>query len=176
MAKIYKKDFEPVADIGENIVLEPIKEAYRVVFVEQTGIIEKDFGSIAAGATLVNQRLDVLEMFPNQLGQFRIYIVDDIRIKNWRQPEGVGRFYMKKVSTSIDKTFQTLGFDRFGQLTELFVFEDKVPIVDVENVSGTALSTSRVRFFGYKYDLEKLPSIPEKYVSVPIAGIALRKI
>jgi len=176
MAKIYKKDFEPVADIGDNVVLEPIREAYRVKFVEQTGIIEKDFGAMGAGAVLTDQKLDVLTMFPNQMGQFRIYFVDNIRFKNWRQPESVGRFYMKNATTFIDNTFQTLGFDKFGQLTEFFVFEDKVPKVDVENVSGSALSTSRVRFFGYKYDLEKLPSIPEKYISIPIAGIALTKI
>ena len=175
MAKIYKKDFEPVADIGDNIVLEPRKEAYRVVFVEPTGIIEKDFGAIGAGAKLTDQELKELTMEKDQLGQFRIYFVDNIRLTNWRQPRGVGRFYMKSASTYIDNTFQSLGLDRFGQLAEFFVFEDRVPMVDVENPTGSALSNSRVKFFGYRYDLEKLPSIPSTYIPIPIEGFAIVK-
>jgi len=175
MAKIYKKEFEPVADIGDNIVIEPVKEAYKVVFIEQTGVIEKDFGPIGAGAVIRDQELKELELSKDQLGQFRIYFVDNIRFRNWRQPRGVGRFYVKSAQTYIDNTFQTLGFEEFGNLTEFFVFEDRTPIVDVENPTTTPLSTSKVKFFGFKYDLEKLPSIPSTYISIPVEGFALVK-
>jgi hypothetical protein len=175
MAKIYKKEFEPVADIGDNIVLEPVKEAYKVVYVEFTGIIDKDFGPIGAGAIIRDQELKELELSKDQLGQFRVYFVDNIKFRNWRQPRGVGRFYMKSVQTYIDNTIQTLGFEYFGNLTEFFVFENRTPIVDVENPTTTPLSTSKVKFFGFKYDLEKLPSIPSTYIPIPVEGFAIVK-
>jgi hypothetical protein len=167
--------FEKI-EIGDPIVLEPIGKPYRVVFKEQTHVRIKDFGAMGAGAVLTDQKLDVLTMEEKELGQFLIYFVDKIRFKNWRQPAGVGRFFAKTTTSYIDTTYQELGFDKFGYLTRFFVFEDQVPIVDVENASGTSLSSSVVKFFGFKYKLEEIPSAPPEAKRIPIAGLALRKI
>jgi hypothetical protein len=170
-----EKHFEKI-EIGDIIVLEPIEKPYKVVFKEQTHVRIKNFGPMGPGAVLTDQKLDILTMDGGELGQFLIYFVDNIRFKNWRQPAGVGRFYAKTTSSYIDRTYQELGFDEFGYLTRFFVFEDMVPIVDVENASGTALSSSVVKFFGYKYKLEEVPSAPPNAKKVPIAGLALRRI
>ena len=170
-----EKHFEKI-EIGDIIVLEPIEKPYKVIFKEQTHLRIKDFGPMGPGAVLTDQKLDILTMEERELAQFLIYFVDNIRFKNWRQPTGVGRFYAKTTTSYIDTTYQELGFDEFGYLTRFFVFEDMVPIVDVENASGTSLSSSIVKFFGYKYKLEEVPSAPPEAKRIPIAGLALRRI
>jgi len=173
MGKAFSTEFEPVAYPGENILLLPTKEAYRVEFVEQIPVIEKDFGALDADAETDSTKLTELELDDMQLGQYRMYFVDNVAITEFRQPFGAGRFVIKNTVGQIDQTFQNIDFTRLSQFTEFYVFEDDVPHVKVKNISGAALSNSRIKFFGWKYYLTKLPRIPETYKTVPVAGYSM---
>lgn len=174
MGKAFATEFEPVAYPGENILLLPTKEAYRVEFVEQIPIIEKDFGALDAGAETASTKVTELELDNLQLGQYRMYIVDNIAITEFRQPFGAGRFLVKNVVPQIDSTFQSIDFTKLSQFTEFYVFEDDVPYVKVKNLdTANAITNSRIKFFGWKYYLTKLPRIPESYKTVPVAGYSM---
>jgi hypothetical protein len=173
--KIFSKDFEPLALPDENILLLPEKKPYKVVYLEQIPVIPHDFGAFAVDEEKRDIKLDFLEMHKNELGHFRFILVEKLAITNWRQPLGAGRFYIKNVMPQFDQTFQTLGIDAFSQFTEFFVHEDMVPIINIKNISGSALSSSEVKFFGYRYVLEPLVTVPAVYKAVPTAGFELKK-
>jgi len=174
---IFKRIFEPLVRVGGTIITEPKGNAYKVVYIEQTGIIEHDFGSIGANSTIYDQVIDSIAMHKNELGQFRMFFVDNIVLENIRLPLGAGRFVLKNKTGFIDNTFQStaLGLDYFSQFTEIYVFEDNVPVVNVRNPSSTALTNSRIRFFGYKYVLRPTTELVEPIVRVPTEGLALLK-
>jgi len=174
MGKIYSVYFEPIALPGENLVILPEMKAFKVEYVEQIPAFIIDFGPIAAGAEIRDRKLSEVEMFENEIGQFRIYFIDNIALRNWRQPYGAGRFFMKNVTPQLDNTFQTIDYVHFSQFTEFFVYKDQVPYVDVVNISGTNLSASRIKLFGYKYVVTPLPAIPSEYKTIPTAGLELR--
>ena len=112
----------------------------------------KDFGSISNGDTVENIKLDLLEMENDEFGQFRIKVLDDIKVK-FSQPKASARFSTKDVVVKIDK-FSYI-HDPTLKMSEFYVFEDKYPRVDVSNNSGVDLTVSRVIFYGYRYITEE---------------------
>ena len=164
----FKEEFEPVALPNEKICLLPDKKYYRVVYVEQLPVVEKDFGAITAGNTLTDQEITELQMNKNELVQVRIEIVDDIEI-TVKQPKSVTRFTTKTTTFKINK------YVSLTNLSEIFSFEDTPKIYfDVKNISGGDLSQSRIRFYGFKYVLEPLTEVPERATYVPVKGYAPR--
>ena len=121
----------------------------------------KDFGAISNGDTKENVKLDILGMESNELGQFRIQVLDDIKVKFF-QPRASARFVTKNVVVEIDK--YSAIFDPELKLSEFFVFGGRYPRVDIRNNSGEDLTKTRVVFKGYRYVTEAIEEIDEKLV------------
>jgi len=163
--------FKPIRKINEyisvwydskwhhfNIIyIEPLPPSYDTI---------KDFGSISNGSSLSNQKLDLIELDDLELGQFRFKVLDDIQVTVF-QPKASKRFAIKNTTIRVDKLSQL--YDPDLEFSEIFVYKDKYPYVDVENNSGEDLSKTRIIFFGYRFVLEELevePSPDETYYVV----------
>ena len=165
----------PIAHIGQNILVYKTKhyELFRVLYRE--GIppstpLMRDFGAIAAGATLAGQSMQAeLEMPDNQLGQFRIQCLDDLRVTIW-QPRSLGRFQNKNIVAQVT-AFTTI-MDQCSHTTEFTVFEDTWPFFDVMNPRIVATIQARVIMWGFKYVLDRIEICDEiSKVSLPYAAV-----
>ena len=167
MGYSFRVEFEPVALVDENILFVPERKAYKVEFVEPLPILVKDFGAITAGQYLDDQKLDILEMSANELAQVRFAPLDDVEIEV-KQPRALRRFTTKTKTAKIDVRIWQL--DPTLKSTEIFVFENELPYFKITNPTGYNLPTSRVLFVGFRYILQPLDKIPEKYTVVPVRG------
>ena len=167
----------PVAGINENVLVhrDNLWFLYRVTGIEaispSSGMIV-DFGTIAAQGTTADQSLETpLELGNKELGQFRIRVLDDIRLSVF-QPRQAGRFTIKRVQTTVGLLSRIN--DPCGHLSEIFSFRDEFPFVDVNNPGDAALVTTRASFYGFRYkveelsvhDLAELKNIPGPYTAV----------
>jgi len=161
----------PVASIGEHVLIRRLRgyHLYRILYREGlplSNTLTVNFGAIAAGATLASQSLQVpLELNDLQLGQFRMRVLEDIRLTIW-QPRSVGRFQVKNVISNVTP-FTEIN-DPCGHVTEIFVYEDEWPFVDVNNPTGYNLALARAQFYGFRYGLDKIG----EYTEESLAGIA----
>lgn len=165
----------PVAGIGQNILVWRLKhyELFRVQFREGLPPSEplmRDFGAIAAGATSAGNSLQAeLEMPDFQLGQFRVYPLEDLRVTIWL-PRSVGRYQVKNTVAQV--TAFTPIYDPCLHTTEFFTFEDTWPYLDVMNPRALGYTLTRVVFYGFKYVLERIGTFEEiTQVSLPYAAV-----
>jgi len=163
----YRKEFEPLVAVDQNILLLPERKPFKVVYIEPLAMITKDFGTLAAGGTLTDQKIVELTMPTNELGQFRFAPLDDFTIRV-KQPRAVGRFLTKEVQITISKAIWQLNPEL--HLTEIYVFQDGVPFFDITNPTGYELPMTRVLFIGFRFQLEPLAVIPPKYTAIPVMG------
>lgn len=153
----------PLAGPNENVLVhrDSLWFLYRVTGVEAvqpaSGMIV-DFGTIAAQATTSDQSLQTpLELGVNELGQFRIRVLDDIRLSVF-QPRQAGRFTIKRVQTLVGLLGRIN--DPCGHLTEFYSYRDEYPFVDINNPGDSQLVISRAAFYGFRYKIELLSSHP----------------
>lgn len=171
----YSKEFLPVASIGENILLYPDRIPVRVEFVEQTGFIVHDFGKLEPKEIKRDIPLYFLDSGRDGLLQLRFFMLDNFTIENFRQPSAIGRFVLKNAKTIFRKDLLEYNIESLLHLTEFFVFKDFYPVIDIRNDNTYTLENSRIVFFGYRYVIEELPSIPKEYVIVNIGGYKAKK-
>ena len=163
----FSPTFAPIAKFGEYIKLMPDEKFYRVVNVEPLPSLVIDFGSLAAN-TKDTDRIDIvsgnLELPDNTLAQLRIKLLDDFNLYLY-QPKA------KAKGTTTYKNFY-VSYDTqelSNNLVEFFQFEKRSAGIVRENLSATALPKTRVLFYGFKYELEPVSTIPEKYTVVPVS-------
>ena len=169
--------FEPIAKVGENIILVPLESYsldkagrpryFKVTHIEPLPAIYHDFGSISASSEVTDKEISNLYLHDNQLGQYRIYPLDDIVIKV-KQPKSSKRYATKNYVSSID------AFTYPDNLREIFIFEDEnATYFDVSNPNNYAISKARAKFVGWKFILEPIvvtsaEDIPKTYTVVPL--------
>jgi hypothetical protein len=162
----------PVAQIGENIVVFRLDRYYLYRVLMREGLLPmlRDFGALAAGATLLDQSLQVpLEMDDNHLAQYRWFVQDDIRV-TLKQPRATSRFGTKQVISQVS-LFTSL-VDPCGHLSEFFSYEDEYPFCDITNPSAYALSQTRLVFYGFKYRLQELRNVADiSQITVPYTAV-----
>jgi len=144
-------------------------EYRRVEFVEPLPEHEHDFGAIAAGGSTGPKQIAELEMGKNWLAQLRLFVVTaDIEVEAW-QPKAVGKWSTAK---KLFRVTEHIPLEQ-SQVTEHFIFEDRVPFYDAFNV-GAAVSAAYVRFRGFKFLLsDKLPERPEGPITfIPVESRA----
>jgi len=79
--RAFKPDFEPIARVGEKVLLLPQKKLYEVLWVQSVQPILKNLGSLTAGASSTKVELKTeLELEENELGQWRFEPVDDVQL------------------------------------------------------------------------------------------------
>jgi hypothetical protein len=152
----------PIAGIGQNILVYKQKKyfLYNVVYREglpYSAPLMMNFGAIAAGATLAGQSLqNILEMPDNQIGQFRMQVLDDVQVTLW-EPRSNGRFQLKNNIAQVSA--YTALQDSCGHTTEFFVHEATWPFVDITNPRVAATVTARIAFYGFKYVVEQISEV-----------------
>jgi len=165
---IFKKDFEPIAQIDENIVLVPERKAFKVREISALPMIVYDFGALAAGAK-DTEVIDIvkdtvkLALEDGCLAQIRMVLIDDF-ILYLRQPKSTAKW------TTVHRELYLSRNAPYDNLSEWFQFEDRSAGIIRENPSAADLTNTRVMFFGFKYRLEPLPSIPARYAAVPVSS------
>lgn len=164
--------YEPVAKVGDNIKLEPPDHPkagfYRVLYAEVLHEIQHDFGALASGADTGDQEITNLYMPDNELAQYRIYCVDDFKLKV-KQPLAKTRFPTDKLVTEITAFSHQLTQPKLHR-NEVFVIEDEKIIFVATNLTKYSTYVNRLKAIGYRYVLEKLPAAVAPFTAVSIGG------
>lgn len=164
----FRQVFEPIILPGETAqLLLPIGALnIRCVHVEALPCYTKDFGAIGAGAWLERAEVEELSLPKLFLAQIRFKVVTPgIRVY-LRLPRAVERWVAKErfwiEALPVEDPLREIKLT----LSEIFVWEDNIPLFDIHN-PGTAVSSSIVEFFGFKFKTEL---IPEKGKTVIYVG------
>jgi len=163
---IYKKDLEPFVLPEENILIRPDNVAYKVISVEPLPTYTYDFGALAANSRDA-EVIDIvketakLAMPKNTLAQFRMKVLDNFELY-FRQPKTTSKFATVYLEFFVNQNTPQ------DNLTEWFQFEDRSAGIVRKNPTNTALTSTRVMFYGFKFELEELKRIPEKFAVITI--------
>jgi hypothetical protein len=164
--------FEPVAKVGDNLWLlpgdHPKSGYYRVLFVEPIFEIQHDFGTLAAGGSVEDVEIEDLYMADNELAQYRLQLLDDFKVKV-KQPLAKTRFGTDKLITEITAFSQQLAQPELHR-NEIFVIEDEKVLFTATNPTKYTSVKNRMRAFGYRYVLEKLPAPVTPFTAVNVGG------
>jgi len=170
---MYGTEFQPVVKLFENIgvyTTEGKWKYFQVAFIEPLPPSEdliKDFGAIAAGGSVSATDVTELELYENQIGQYRYFPLDDIMI-TVTQPRAITRYSIKAKKVRVSMLSEV--YDPSLRSTELYVFEDDYPQMAIENNGPIAVTQSRVQFFGYRIVGDPLPEKPDKVAFVTASG------
>jgi hypothetical protein len=155
----FKREFEPIADVDDIIRLMPINRFYSIVYAEPIPKIDLDFGPFTAGQTKTDQELTDLYMPSMELAQYRFVPIDDVWVIAFYQPRKRPKWITKATGGQLTRALDYLDpVSENLQLTEFFVFEDGKTFVDL--YAPSALTTSRIRFYGFRFVLEAAPARP----------------
>ena len=159
--------FEPVARIGENLLVLPKEKYgyYKVTAIEPIPIIIKDFGAINAESESKDTAITEVELNEDEIGQFRFIPLDDIEVEI-KQPLANARGFTKTVVTRVSKLSAQL--DPTLKHTEVFTIEDEKLYFKIKNPSKSNISRSRVAIFGWKFKVKELKAKPQKYAVIQV--------
>jgi len=169
-AGAFQKDFVPVALEGQNLKLVPLDKYVKVKYVEQLPVQIVNFGAIAAGATSANNVITQTQMQDTEVGQFRIAPLDDVEI-TVRQLGATTRF-VSRLNTYLLDGHTDIG----SNMSEIFVYKDNAPTFDVRNPGTVNINLSRIIISGFRYVIEELSEVPDKYTAVPVLGYGEKKL
>ena len=158
----FKKDFEPIVRVGENIAIPKTAEKYdyyEVVYVEpvQPIVIPVDLGAYEKNKEKV---LEEIKLDDNEAGQWRLWIVDFVSVK-MNFPRASRKWTTKEIETFA--TPLTMAKENF---LEFFTHKDDVPVLYVDNPVEEE-QTARLIIWGFKYSLKKLDVKPAEYTVFP---------
>ena len=152
---------EPVADIGENLLLvgRGAYYLYKVAYIEPLSLscpLIVNLGAIASGAVVNNfNTQNILDMQDGSLAQLRAFVLDDIHVQV-AQPQAVIRGVTRNITarwTAFSKIY-----DDCDHLSEFFIASMDRPYLTATNPTGANLAQARIAFYGYKYVLEGGPA------------------
>lgn len=146
---------EPIALLGHNVCVHYTTAKYyrRVVFVEPLVPFQfLDIGALAAQATSARTQCTNLENFDGELSQIRWWPLDDVQARMWL-PQTNGKMVLKNQQVPIDMSITVQ--DPCLHMTEIFIWEDKVPWIEAVNATDYAHGAVRFRCMGFRYATEK---------------------
>jgi len=159
----YKRDFEPLVRIGENVAIPKGKEEYeyfKVLFVEPVQPITVAV-SLSALERNREHTLEEIELEDNEAGQWRLWIPDFVAVK-MNYPRASGKWLTKTTTTS------ALPLSMAHENTlEFFTWRDDVPILYLDNPVDEE-QTARLLIWGFKYSLERVEEKPKEYTVLPV--------
>jgi hypothetical protein len=167
----FAPDFQPVVRIDEFLRLMPVGKFARVIYIEPIPLIEEDFGAFSAGQTKSNVELTDLYMPKGELAQYRFAPVDDVQVIAFYQPGKRPKWITKNTGGKMIRLadYANAAVEKLN-LTEFFQYEDTKLYVDLYAASD--LTTSRIRFYGFRYVLEELEAAPPVYTTIWYEGLS----
>lgn len=153
---------QPYATIGQNLLIKVVQNyvLFRVNLVEQLPLSSPmvvnfaSGGAIAANSTTPGVSLQTpLQMDGFEIGQFRAIFLEDFDLQVYepqntpRFINSVGRYRWSMMAQSVDPDYAR---------TEIAVYQNQYPYVDVINPTAVALNMARIAFFGNRYRIERL--------------------
>ena len=158
----FKKEFEPIVRVGENIAIPKTAEKYdyyEVVYVEPIQPIVVPV-SLAAYEKNKEKVLEEIKLDDNEAGQWRLWIVDFVSVK-MNFPRAARKWTTKK-----EETFATPLTMAKENFLEFFTHKDDVPVLYIDNPLEEG-QVARLIIWGFKYALKKLDVKPAEYTVLP---------
>ena len=158
----FKKEFEPIVRVGENIAIPKTAEKYdyyEVVYVEpiQPIVVPVSLTAYERNKTV---ELDDIKLEDNEAGQWRLWIPDFIAVK-MNFPRAARKWVTKE-----EETYATPLSMANENVLEFFTHKDDVPVLYVDNPVGEE-QAARLIIWGFKYSLKKLDRKPEEFTVLP---------
>ena len=169
---IHNWHFTPVVQIGERVLLLTSEGDIpaRVTWIEPIPWIEIDFGAITAGNTTDEREMEELYVEDNEFAQYRMRILTD-NVVLWRHacPKAVVYYATKEEYPYVPpaSTYDAIDALKRDQLTEFFQYKDTKRFIQLKNIGTTGVTESKVAFFGYIFQFEKLPKAEKPYTVIP---------
>ncbi len=151
-------DMEPIVDPGQQVLLFENQHyaLYRAAYIDAipySRALAMDLitGTVATGAVGAQVSMTtILDMYDNELGQFRLELLDDIDVII-SQPQSSARGGSRNVTGTVSR-FSKLR-DRCGHMTEKFILGQGRTFLTPTNNSGRGITLGRAVFWGFKYGL-----------------------
>jgi len=159
---IYDPQFKGILEVGHTIILKgsdfPAEgKSYRCIAIDALPEYIKDFGSLSAATWSTEKEDTNLELSTNELGQLRMMVLDDIRVR-LKNPEPVTKWRTAKTNFHLPQFPTEPGQEWLKEylfrLSEFFYWEDTTPRFNL--YSATAVTVSRVLFTGWKFKMEPI--------------------
>ncbi len=142
----------PVALIGQNVVIHYLKQTlYRKVdFYEPIPPFQCiDVGAVAASTTSAKNNIQNLEQWDDEFGQFRLFTIDNVQMRIYL-PAAVAKGQMRRIHVPyVDLNLPNRNSNL--NLSEIFVWEDNRPAVEVINFNPVGIAASRIIAFGFRF-------------------------
>jgi len=159
---IYDPEFKGVLEVNHTVVLKgsdfPSEgKNYRCVAIDALPEYVKDWGSLTAATWDTDNEDTNLELDTNELGQLRMMVLDDLRVK-LKNPAPVTKWRTAKTTFYLPQFPCVTGVDWHKEylfrMSELFYWQDSTPRFDL--YSAATVTVARVLFTGYKFRLEPI--------------------
>lgn len=162
---MYDFEFKPILQRNHTVQLFgpdfPAEGAnYKCLAVDALPEYIKDFEALTADTWKTDQEDENLELTTYELGQLRMMVLDDIRVRLWN-PSSTQKWRTNKTNFYLPQFPTEPGQDWYKQylfaLSEFFYWQNITPRFGL--YSAIALDASRVLFTGWKF---KLTPVTEK--------------
>jgi len=156
----FKKEFEPIVRVGENIAIPKGAEEYeyyKVLYIEpiQPMIVGVD---LTASEQKHSRKLTEIELEDNEAGQWRMKVLDFVKV-DMNHPAASAKWVTKSARTSATPLSP-------DNLLEFYTVKDDVPTLYLTNPLAEP-QTVRVMIWGFKYSIKKLDHEPSEYTVFP---------
>jgi len=170
--RIFSWYFEPVVQINEHVLLVTPEGRIpaRVTWIEPIPWIEVDFGPINAGNLTDEREMKELYVADDEFAQYRMRILtDNIILYRHACPKATTYYATEKAYPRIPpaSTYDAIDALKRDQLTEFYQYKDIKRYMQLRNVGATDVAESKVAFFGYVFEIEKLTRIEKPYTVIP---------
>ncbi len=156
---IYKTEFDPIFLPGEQglVITENDRFVAECVAVGALPEDIKDFGALTGGAWDTENENTNLEVSDNEMAQFRMRILDPMKIR-FNNLSSTRQWRTSKSSFTLSQ-FPPLEEPDFiksymFKASEFFVYKDDTPRFDL--YADATLVTSRILFSGWKYRIKRI--------------------
>lgn len=166
---IYDPEFKGILELNHTVILKgsdfPAEgKSFKCIGVDALPEYVKDWGSLTAATwpamSSTDNEDENLELDTNELGQLRMMVLDDLRVK-LKNPAPITKWRTAKTTFYLPQFPTEQGQDWYKEYlfrqSEFFCWQDTTPRFEL--YSATTVTVARVLFTGWKY---KLTPITEK--------------
>jgi len=182
--KLFSWHFEPIVQPGERVLLKAYKkEVYaEVTWVEPAPFVEVDMlngTTLNPGAESEEREMQELYVNDNEFAQWRFMIETDNVILAAHKSPKAAYYYATKNAYPIVPPAGTYGIIepiKRMQLTEFYQYKDTSRVMTIANIGSSPITSAKLAFFGYIFQIEELKGSPTKpYTVIPCIARVARK-